>query len=136
ASVAFLCGPRGNVPLLPTFQLLSDDGRFKYQGGELPIPSALAVRAVKLASRAVECVPGVRGYIGVDLGVGDWEHRSRDFAIEINPRLTTSYIGLRSLADFNIAEVMLKVARGEEAGELRWKPGRVRFGPDGAVWAI
>jgi predicted ATP-grasp superfamily ATP-dependent carboligase len=28
ASVAFLCGPAGNVPLLPTFQVLSEDGRF------------------------------------------------------------------------------------------------------------
>jgi hypothetical protein len=31
---------------------------------------------------------------------------------------------------------MLKVARGEETGELQWKPGRVRFGPEGAVWAV
>jgi predicted ATP-grasp superfamily ATP-dependent carboligase len=136
ASVAFLCGPRGNVPLLPTFQLLSDDGRFKYQGGELPIPPALASRAVKLASRAVEGVSGLLGYVGVDLVLGDAEDGSRDYAIEINPRLTTSYIGLRAVADFNLAEAMLKVARGEETGELRWKPGRVRFGPEGAVWAV
>ena len=47
ASVAFLCGPGGHVPLLPTFQLLSDDGRFKYLGGELPVPPDLARRAVK-----------------------------------------------------------------------------------------
>jgi predicted ATP-grasp superfamily ATP-dependent carboligase len=136
ASVACLCGPRQRIALLPTFQLLSDDGRFKYQGGELPIPPHLASRAAALASRAVECVPGLLGYVGVDLVLGDAEDGSRDYAVEINPRLTTSYIGLRALAAFNIADVMLKVAAGEGAGDLRWKPGRVRFGPDGAVWAI
>ena len=136
ASVAFLCGPRGHVPLLPTFQLLGDEGRFKYEGGELPIPPDLAERAVMLGRRAVACVPGLLGYVGVDLVLGDAPDGSRDSAIEINPRLTTSYIGLRALADFNIADVMLRVAAGEEVGELRWKPGRVRFGPDGAVRAV
>ncbi|MCE9568079.1 MAG: ATP-grasp domain-containing protein [Planctomycetes bacterium] len=136
ASVAFLCGPAGNVPLLPTFQLLSDDGRFKYLGGELPIPSELAERATRLAQRAVDCVPGLLGYVGVDLVLGDAADGSRDFAIEINPRLTTSYVGLRALADFNIAEAMLRIAKGELRDSLRWKPGRVRFGPDGSVQAI
>jgi tyramine---L-glutamate ligase len=132
-SVAFLCGPRGNVPLLPCFQLLSGDGRFKYQGGELPIPHDLASRAVKHASRAVECVPGLLGFVGVDLVLGDAPDGSQDHAIEINPRLTTSYVGLRALADFNIAEVMLRVASGEPVGALRWKPGRVWFAADGIV---
>ena len=128
SSVAFLCGPRETIPLMPTFQLLSNDGRFKYEGGELPIPPDLAARSVNLGKRAVACVPGLLGYVGVDLVLGDAPDGSRDFAIEINPRLTTSYIGLRALAEFNIAELML--------GELRWKPGRVRFGPDGAVRAV
>ncbi len=133
ASVAFLCGPNGQFPLVPTFQLLSADGRFKYEGGELPIPPDLAQRAVRLARRAVGCVPGLLGYIGVDLVLGEEADGVRDFAIEINPRLTTSYIGLRALAEFNIAEAMLRVAAGDPIGELRWRAGRVRFGPDGAV---
>ena len=88
---------------------------------------------MKLARAAIECVPGLLGYVGVDLVLGDAEDGCTllNYAIEINPRLTTSYIGLRALADFNIAEMMLRVATGEPAGELKWKPGRVRFGPDG-----
>ncbi|MBA4188157.1 MAG: hypothetical protein C0467_09085 [Planctomycetaceae bacterium] len=136
ASVAFLCGPRGQVPLLPTFQLLSDDGRFKYLGGELPIPPQFAERAVRLGQRAVDCVPGLLGYVGVDLVLGNVADGSNDYAIEINPRLTTSYVGLRALADFNIAEAMLQAAKGEPLDPLRWKPGRVRFGPDGSVQSI
>lgn len=133
ASVAFLIGPRETVPLLPTFQVLSDDGRFQYFGGELPIRPDLAERAISLGRRAVDCVPGLRGYVGVDLILGDAADGSRDYAIEINPRLTTSYVGLRHLADFNLAGAMLAVATGEPVGELRWKPGRVRFHPDGRV---
>ena len=131
ASVAFLCGPAGNVPLAPVYQTLSDDGRFKYLGGELPIPEELAARAVKIAQRAVDCVPGLLGYVGVDLVLG--HAADGDRAIEINPRLTTSYVGLRALADFNIAEAVLRAAGGVPITEFEWKPGRVRFFPDGGM---
>jgi predicted ATP-grasp superfamily ATP-dependent carboligase len=130
ASVAFLCGAGGNVPLLPTFQTLSTDGRFKYLGGIAPIPPQLAERAVRLAQPAVDCVPGLLGYVGVDLVLGDAAEGSQDYAIEINPRLTTSYVGLRQLADFNLAEAMLHAAAGKLEQPLRWKPGHVRFGAD------
>ena len=130
ASVAFLVGPSQTVPLLPTFQHLSDDGRFRYLGGELPIPPALAERSVTLGRRAVGCVPGLRGYVGVDLVLGDAADGSQDYAIEINPRLTTSYVGLRALAETNLAGAMLDVCAGRPV-EVRWKPGRVMFTPDG-----
>jgi predicted ATP-grasp superfamily ATP-dependent carboligase len=134
ASVAFLVGPAQTVPLLPAFQFLSSDGRFRYQGGELPIPPDLAERAVALGRRVVGCVPGLLGYVGVDLVLGDATDGSADFAIEINPRLTTSYVGLRELANFNLAEALLRVVNGEPV-EPRWNPGRVRFRPDGEVSA-
>ncbi len=132
ASVALLCGRCANVPLLPCRQLLSD-GRLKYLGGELPIPPDLAGRAVRLAAQAAGCVSGLSGYVGVDLVLGDAADGSQDYAVEINPRLTTSYVGLRALADFNIAEAMLRAAAGEPLPDLRWRPGRVRFAPDGQV---
>ncbi len=133
ASVAFLVGPVQTVPLPPTFQLLSSGDRFRYEGGELPIRPDLAERAIALGQRAVGCVPGLLGFVGVDLILGDAVDGSADVAIEINSRLTTSYVGLRQLADFNLAEAMLRVAAGEPVGELRWRPGRVRFRPDGSA---
>jgi predicted ATP-grasp superfamily ATP-dependent carboligase len=127
ASVAFLRGPGRCVPLLPAAQHLSGDGRFRYLGGRVPLPVELSERAVRLAGRAVEAVPGLRGYVGVDVVLGD-----EDAVIEINPRLTTSYVGLRALAETNLAEAMLRVAAGEDV-TLRWRAGEVGFGADGTV---
>ena len=127
ASVSFLVAGDTAVALPPTFQTLSTDGRFRYLGGTLPIPSGLADRATRLARRAIECVPGLFGYVGVDLVLGDAGDGSSDYAIEINPRLTTSYIGLRRLAGFNIAGAMVSLAGGATLPEMSWKPGRVEF---------
>jgi predicted ATP-grasp superfamily ATP-dependent carboligase len=132
ASVALLMGPAGSVPLVPAVQHLSSDGRLRYEGGSLPLPTALAARAVALASQAAAAVQGLRGYVGVDLVLGDAPDGSQDYAIEINPRLTTSYIGLRMLAETNLAGAMLRVLRGETPA-LRWRPQTVRFRADGSV---
>ncbi|MCS7022281.1 MAG: ATP-grasp domain-containing protein [Gemmataceae bacterium] len=131
ASVAFLCGPSGQTPLVPAQQCLSADGRFRYQGGTLPLPEPLARRALRLAQRAVACVPGLRGYVGVDLVLGPAPDGSQDYAIEINPRLTTSYIGLRALCYDNLAESLLTIASGGQIRPLRWRPEMIHFQPDG-----
>jgi predicted ATP-grasp superfamily ATP-dependent carboligase len=133
ASVALLTGPRELVPLPPAAQRLSEDGRFYYQGGQVPLPPALAVRAHRLACRAVQTVSGLCGYVGVDLVLGKEADGSQDWVIEINPRLTTSYVGLRALAEDNLAEVMLCCATGEELPTLRWRPEVVHFDADGSV---
>src|SRR5262249_43609842 len=45
--------------------------------------------------RAVESVPGLRGFVGVDFV---WEpDRRHATVLEINPRPTTSFVGLRRL---------------------------------------
>lgn len=129
ASIAFLVGPRETMPLMPTFQHLSNDGRMKYLGGELPIPDALAKRAVALGRKAIAPIDGLMGYVGVDLILGE----KGDFAIEINPRFTTSYIGLREIAEFNLAEAMLAIASGRSFDRATWKSGHFRFDPDGAI---
>jgi predicted ATP-grasp superfamily ATP-dependent carboligase len=128
-SVAFLIGPRQTVPLLPALQLLSHDGRFRYLGGTSPLPDKLAERAIDLAARAANSVPGLLGYVGVDLVLGETD----DWVIEINPRLTTSYVGLRALAKTNLAEAMLRIVGGMEVVQLSWREARVRFDTNGHV---
>ncbi len=131
ASVAFLVGPNQTLALPPTFQTLSDDGRFQYLGGELPISPALADRATALGRRAVACVTGLLGFVGVDLILGNAADGSQDVAIEINPRLTTSYVGLRAHTEANLAAALLTVFEGGVVGPIPWKRERITFRPDG-----
>ncbi len=110
ASVAVLCGPEGNIALPACSQHLSTDGQFRYLGGACPIPPHLNERAQRLARRAIDALGPVVGYLGVDLVLGDDPTGGGDVVIEINPRLTTSYIGLRAAVRENLAAAMLEIA--------------------------
>lgn len=130
-SVAVVCGPRGAQPLPACLQRLEPD-RFAYQGGEAPLPDLLAARAERLALAAVTVLPDLRGYLGVDLVLGEAFDGSADVVIEINPRLTTSYVGLRRLSRQNLAAAMLDAAEGRPEA-LSFHSERLEFDADGAV---
>jgi predicted ATP-grasp superfamily ATP-dependent carboligase len=112
ASVAVLCGPAGNHALPACEQHLSSNGQFKYLGGRLPLSPEFDSRARSLAIAAAKALPQPVGYVGVDLVLGAAPDGADDRVIEINPRLTTSYIGLRAAARENLAAAMLAVATG------------------------
>lgn len=133
ASISLIICEAEIIALMPSFQVMSDDGRLKYLGGTMPLPEPLARRAESLAVRAVKCVPGLRGYVGVDLILGLAESGSVDVAIEINPRLTTSYVGLRALAIDSISDAILAAACHVNWPELEWRDASVTFQPDGEV---
>lgn len=133
-SVAFLTGPRQQMSLPAASQQLSTDGRFRYHGGYLPLSSELDQRARRLASRALATIPGWQAYVGVDLVLGVADDGSQDWVIEINPRLTTSYVGLRALAKNNLADTLLHIAMGKEESSPKWRSSGVQFTPDGRVY--
>lgn len=133
ASVAILAGSDEWRSLSAAEQHLSDDGRFHYLGGRLPLPEALDQRARRLAERAAHCVEGLNGWFGVDLILGDAADGSADVVLEINPRLTTSYVGLRRLAHFNLAEAMLAVVTGARLPSWDWKTEPIAFRADGEI---
>ncbi len=121
-SVAFLDG----IPLRACTQEITEaGGRLAYKGGRLPLSHDLERRAVTLARRAAAAVPGLKGWFGVDLVLGD----EGDWVIEVNPRLTTSYVGLRALCRNNLMAVLL----GLDNSTLVWRRGIVSFSPDGRV---
>ena len=131
-SVVVLCGPGQLVPLAPCRQLLSGDGRFAYLGGELPLDADLAERATRLATQTICTLEHPLGYVGVDLVLGSDSSGAGDTVIEINPRLTNSYVGLRALLDGNLAAAMMAVAAGRQV-ELCWRSGPIQFEASGAV---
>ena len=132
ASVAFLIGPGRRLALPPVSQRLTDDGRFHYRGGRLPLAADSAERATILAARAVDAVEGLRGYVGVDLVLG--ATAAGDAVMEINPRMTTSYVGLRALSRFNLAGALLAVAEGRPPPAWDWGTEPVCFTADGIAF--
>jgi predicted ATP-grasp superfamily ATP-dependent carboligase len=64
--------------------------------------------------------------------LGEAGDESGDFVIEVNPRVTTSYVGLRRIVHGNLADAMLRVAAGEQI-ELSFDTQPVRFSPAGVV---
>jgi len=101
ASVSLLVSTTGTRPLTLNRQhIVVADGGFAYHGGTVPLEHPLRQRAFAVAAQAVSLIPGLRGYVGVDLVLTDQEA----YVIEVNPRLTTSYVGIRQVIDLNLAE--------------------------------
>ena len=132
-SVAVVSLAPGEVEIFPVAeQSLSDDGLFQYLGGRVParLNQAARERIIKIVRRTCECIPGLNGYVGVDVILPDGD-KLDPLIVEINPRLTTSYLGYRALADENLAARIL--APGRRTGQIRWKSSEVRFTPDGRI---
>lgn len=81
-----------------------------YRGGLVPFDQPLQHRAFAVAEKIVKSLRSLRGYVGVDLVLTEEEA----VAIEVNPRLTTSYIGLRRVANFNLAEAIVNAVLKRE----------------------
>jgi predicted ATP-grasp superfamily ATP-dependent carboligase len=133
-SASYLVAPDGDSHLLGVGRQFMGlrGGRFVYEGGRLPGPVELGLGE---PLRAVRCVPGLRGYVGVDF-IFDEAHGSVTI-IEINPRVTTSFVGWqRLLRTGTIARFWLNSfhSTGGTQTARSWgdsKHGPVRFLPDG-----
>ena len=76
-----------------------------YLGGYVPlIPRC--IRMDELIDKLGTLLHGLKGYVGVDTVISDGEV----YVIEVNPRLTVSYIGLSRSYRGNPAEVVLEAA--------------------------
>lgn len=104
ASAAFLVREGRIEPLRAGMQRVSGDHKLAYGGGRMPLRGDHARRAMSLGRRAVEAIDGLNGYVGVDLVLGDRE--SDDAVIEINPRITVAYAGVRRLCATNLVTAM------------------------------
>jgi hypothetical protein len=102
ASVSLLVAETGVLPLSLNAQTIGVGAPFTYRGGTVPLDHMQRDLAFEYAERAVCLVPGLRGYVGVDMVLTEKEC----YTIEINPRLTTSYVGLSRVIDINLAEAV------------------------------
>jgi predicted ATP-grasp superfamily ATP-dependent carboligase len=74
-----------------------------YSGGSVPFAHPLKAEAFEAAEKLVKAVQGLRGYVGVDFVLTE----EAAVAVEVNPRLTTSYVGLRRVVNFNPAQAII-----------------------------
>ncbi len=107
ASFSMLCRD-GKAWLLSCNQqhIACDGSQFKLTGitvnGMLPYWQRFETIARKIA----KMLPDALGYVGVDVIV-DVENNDKIYVVEINPRLTTSYVGLHEALNYNPAKLIL-----------------------------
>jgi hypothetical protein len=126
ASVSLLCA-KGKVFAISLNQQTTRVGAPEeascYEGGSVPFDHPLRQEAFTMAEKVVGCFEGLRGYVGVDLVLS----KDKVFVVDVNPRLTTSYVGLSRVASFNVAETIVNAIM---KGEFPIKPettGHVSF---------
>lgn len=91
-----------------------DNGEFRFAGvGVNEVRENLSTYAV-LADQVAAAIPGLWGYVGVDIV----HTKTGPVVIEVNPRLTTSYAGLRRALHCNPAALVLGLLQPEHAVQL------------------
>jgi predicted ATP-grasp superfamily ATP-dependent carboligase len=116
---------------LPAVAQHLSESSCQYAGGCGPLDDESQRRATALAARAIAAMPPTaRGFVGLDLLLGDTVRD--DCVIEINPRLTTSYVGLRKMIKGNLAARLFDLEMGPVS--CHFGVDSVRWTPDGSVW--
>ena len=122
--VSCLCGPLGIQPLPAFRQHFAANAPGRFVGAEPLADQALDRRARDLARRAIAAVVAATkekntpaspaGWVGVDIILGHRADGRDDRVLEINPRLTSSFIGHSSCRGTSLVRALIDVAAGLE----------------------
>ncbi len=105
-SVSVITG-KIQLPLTVNRQLIDISDAISYEGGIVPYYCERNSELVETAKKTLHLL-GCRGYAGVDLVLGD-----RAYVVDVNPRPTTSIIGISRVLDTEIADLILRSRFGE-----------------------
>ncbi len=121
-SASFLVDGRGEPWLVAVGEqhVALNEGRFEYQGGRLPATTRVDEGPIR---GAVASVPGLQGFVGVDFLWDDDDEARRTVVLEINPRPTTSLVGLAGILPPGCLAAAWIGAFDEESDGARWLPG-------------
>lgn len=103
------------------------DGKMIYHGGTTPIDHPRSAEITAIAEKVVKIL-GCQGYIGIDMIVGD-----RIVVVDVNPRITTSLIGIAHLMEEEIGDLLIKASEGLELPPVHLK-GTVSFDTHGGIY--
>jgi len=102
------------------------EGTFQYLGGETPVHPDREKEIIDTAVKAAT-VLGCQGYCGVDVVVAD-----KVWVLDVNPRITTSIVGIAACMQEEIAEILVSASKGNGPATVHFS-GRARFDCDGKV---
>ncbi len=91
------------------------DGRVHFDGVSplaWPVGDTRRMSCATLAQKVARALPGLRGFVGVDLV---WHPSQGPVAIEVNPRVTSAYVGLSAHLQRSLAAEVLALHTRELA---------------------
>ncbi len=107
-SFAMLCSNAGAELLCVNRQLVERKGNaLTFTGVETGVIADHDGEMACLAERIWKCIPGMRGFVGVDYV----QTRAGPVVLEINPRLTSAYRGMSERLGFNVAARIVDMSR-------------------------
>jgi hypothetical protein len=109
--------------------VIGSDGAFRYLGGETPVHPAREGEIIETAKKAVT-VLGCQGYCGVDVVVAD-----KVYVVDVNPRVTTSLVGITACMQEEIADILVEASKGNGPEKVHFS-GSARFDTEGKVTRI
>lgn len=96
-------------------QLIEMKHNISYKGGEVGFSCERNDELVETAKK-VSKILGCRGYSGIDIVLGD-----KPYVVDVNPRPTTSIIGISKVLEVEIADLILKSRFGDLPKEVSLK---------------
>lgn len=126
ACLYYTGAPSAALALNRQYIEVNGDGRFHYRGGETPAHHPREKEIVDTALQSIT-VLGCQGYAGVDLVVAD-----KVYVVDVNPRITTSIVGITATMEEEIADILVRASKGEPPENLHFK-GTVSFDATGRI---
>ena len=118
ASVSVLCNGKYAQAVSLNKQTVNLNAPFTdscYLGGTVPIEHHLKHEAFSAAERVVKLFSGLRGYVGVDVILTE----NKVYILDLNPRLTTSYVGLTEVSEKNAGKALIDAATNGQYSEFK-----------------
>lgn len=103
------------------------NGVFTYHGGETPVHPEREDEIIEVAKKTIERL-GCQGYVGIDVIVGE-----KIWVVDVNPRPTTSLIGIVRVIEEEIADILLKATVGLPPKEVHYTGKTALFNETGGV---
>ena len=95
------------LPLTVNRQNISIGSKIQYNGGTVGVDTGRNQELFRAAQHSAEAL-GCRGYVGVDIVLAD-----KPWVIDVNPRPTTSIIGISKIMEEELGELILKAHSGD-----------------------